>query len=181
LSDPPALVVGHAMVGSPTAADRFQLGRMLYLLRDGSLAVELLSVGELQRLFSSAIFAVEPSALQGATVPQLDEHARALRRNLSRRARNELPLAVNRLLQEGGRLDVPGWATAVLNSANRAAFLVCADIVVAVQQLAGALGDPADRSSEENVKLLVEHALATDLLPFSVSTQYFELRQLLQK
>jgi tetratricopeptide (TPR) repeat protein len=82
LGDPPALVIGYELLSTQSAADRFRLGRALYLLKGGLVPLETLSREELKRLFSSAIYGVSPAAIQGQTIPQLDDHSRVLHRTL---------------------------------------------------------------------------------------------------
>jgi hypothetical protein len=173
-----ALVVGHAVVTNLDAGRRFQIGRTMSLLRDRAFALEILSLDELELLFSAAIFSAEPGASFALSRPQVEAESRRLAKVLPRKARRTLPLAVARFMQEGG--DLRAWIDGVLATANRAGLLVSGDIIAAMEQLVPALRDAAARagkSSQELAELVSRAPQAAQLLVYSVGGSYLRLRK----
>jgi hypothetical protein len=90
--------------------------------------------------------------------------------HLSPEARAAATAAVDRVLEEDGKLDVLAWLRSVETIACRAALLVSGDVTVASGALAVAGAAPGGRSARDR---------ADELLPFAVSQPYTALRHLL--
>jgi tetratricopeptide (TPR) repeat protein len=169
-----ALVLGHNVVSAMGPVQRFRVGRTMSMLRDRAFALEVLDRDELERIFSAAIFKVEPTAPLPLPAAEIEPEANRLYKALPRKARKGLSLAVTRYLQEGGELD--DWIAGVLATANRSGLLACGEIQVALGELVGDLRDPARRAPREVVRIVEQNAQVARLLVFSVSSDYLNLR-----
>lgn len=177
VSETAALVVSSDVAVARGAGQRFRLGRALALLHDRTASLEALTLGQIQLIIGGAIHLVNSEVVAGGALAEVRESAKALQRVLSRKARRALPLAVNRLLQEGAALDIDGWRRGALLTADKAALLACGDIVVAMQQTVPELRKAHRRNRGASVELLANHPVALHLLPFSVSKQCVMLRR----
>lgn len=165
-----ALVLGHKVVSSMSAAQRFRLGRTISLLRDRAFVLQVLPRTDLERLIAAAVFRVEPTASLSLPRSEVEPEAQRLYRALPRKARKALPLAVTRFMQEGGELDA--WVEGVLTTADRCGLLACGDVMVAMGELQSGGADAAESKP-------VGPQVAKMLL-YSVSTDYLNLRKELQ-
>jgi hypothetical protein len=121
----------------------------------------------LQALLTAGISLVKPGLRTSLT-----DYGHSLRADLADRvgakARPELEAAVDGLLSDGSTLDLNAWARSVEKVACRAALLASGDVTVAGSVLA-VLGAPLGGQSAAN--------RARDLLPFTVSREFSELRK----
>ncbi|MFN7696553.1 MAG: hypothetical protein ACK5U8_01550, partial [Deltaproteobacteria bacterium] len=103
--------------------------------------------------------------------PQIDQTAQGLRSKLQAPQLDAIGTLGRRFIQAGARTDVKKWLQGVELTACRAGFLVCNDLDTAARmvQALGPTG-PVDLSPKEKVK---------ELVLFSVSEEYFRLRQTL--
>jgi tetratricopeptide (TPR) repeat protein len=103
--------------------------------------------------------------------PQIDQTAQGLRSKLQAPQIDAIGTLGRRFIQAGARTDVKKWLQGVELTACRAGFLVCNDLDTAARmvQALGPTG-PVDLSPKEKVK---------ELVLFSVSEEYFRLRQTL--
>ncbi|MCA9669387.1 MAG: tetratricopeptide repeat protein, partial [Myxococcales bacterium] len=171
----PGLVVGHQVVSTMDAAQRFRVGRAVSMLGVQASALSVLDRDELNRILGAAIFIHEPSVLFEAPRDDVEAMSRRLQKVLSRKAKKALPLAVDRFLREGGKLD--RWIEGTLESANRAGLLASGDIVAAIDGLlAGATGSARPKDKSSVLAALEDSPQAQRLLLFSVSRQYLDLR-----
>ncbi len=102
---------------------------------------------------------------------QIDQTAQELRKYLQAPQMDAIGTLGRRFVQAGARTDVKKWLQGVEITACRAGFLVCNDLDTAARmvQALGATG-PVDVPPKEKVK---------ELVLFSVSEEYFRLRQAL--
>jgi hypothetical protein len=174
----PALIVGHSVLSSMSTTARFNIGRTLSLLRDHAFALEILHHSELELLFYSAIYTADSSLSFPLPRSQVEAESRRLKKVLSRKSKQNLPLVVNRWKQEGG--DLQEWVRGVLGTANRAGLLVCGDILAALDQLVEPLRGSSVRekkSSEEIAKIVGKNRQAVELVLYSISKNYLSLRR----
>jgi methylthioribose-1-phosphate isomerase len=102
---------------------------------------------------------------------QIDQTAQEIRKYLQAPQLDAIGTLGRRFVQAGARTDVKKWLQGVEITACRAGFLVCNDLDTAARmvQALGATG-PVDVPPKEKVK---------ELVLFSVSEEYFRLRQAL--
>jgi cellulose synthase operon protein C len=181
-----ALVVGHAVVSSMGAEQRFHAGRHLALLRDDAAALAILPRAEIESVIAAAIRLAAPKT----TIPQCrDVPSRLvdrLEQALSRKKRKTLLGLVGEL--DTGSLDIGGWLDALLFGANRSGLLVCGDIRAALD-LVGAVGEsesaqvkpsPDDKDlAESALRQLKQNPQAVDLMRFAFSREHADLRRAL--
>jgi tetratricopeptide (TPR) repeat protein len=168
----PALIVGNGLLqGRQEKELAYALGKRLTLLRaDHVMRWPRIvpQVSELKAFFLAALKLVQPkvpvkSDMEGAVT----ERVELLRRFLPPQHMETLAEVVRRFFESKAEADLHKWATAVDYTSTRAGFLLCNDLEVAVQQVlseAIAVGsaDPKDK--------------VRDLIQWSVSEEYFELR-----
>ena len=166
-----AVVLGRqALSGRSLAELSFMAAHHLAFFRPGSRLLPYFSdVGQVRSLVQAAASLCRPEMVSG-----LDETASTLRPRLEAwlapEAREAVRAAVERLLDDGGKLDVVQWVRSVEIVACRAALLVAGDVTVAGNVLAVAGSAPGGRSARDR---------ARELLPYSISQSYTALRHLL--
>jgi tetratricopeptide (TPR) repeat protein len=103
--------------------------------------------------------------------PQVDAVAAELRGKLQPAQLDVLGTLSRRFVQAGARTDVKKWLQGVEVTACRAGFLICNDIETAAKMITalGAQG-PVDLAPKDKIK---------EIVLFSVSEEYFRLRQAL--
>ncbi len=107
--------------------------------------------------------------------PQLEGAVDSAHRTLSERitgaALDRLVAPVHQMLSEGGQLDIGKWMAAVDHTADRVGFIACDDLETALGVL--------EAAQQIDVELAAADR-ARQLLLYSVSRQYIELRERLQ-
>jgi tetratricopeptide (TPR) repeat protein len=93
--------------------------------------------------------------------------AELLGSRMDQRARESVALAVEKLLEGGGTLDILRWLRSVEETACRAGLLACGDVTVAPSVLSMAGNTPGGLSAAERARAL---------FPFCVSQRYSALR-----
>ncbi len=107
----------------------------------------------------------------GAADPAVDQWAQMMQSRLSPTSTESLRIVAKRFIEAGGRGDVKRWMQAVELTACRAGFLVCNDLEVAGRMIAALpSAGPQDLPPKDKIK---------ELVLFSVSEQYFRLREAL--
>jgi hypothetical protein len=103
--------------------------------------------------------------------PQADQFATEMRPKLQAAQIDVVGTLGRRFIQAGARTDVKKWLQGVEVTACRAGFLICNDLDTAARMIT-ALGPsgPVDLAPKDKVK---------ELVLFSVSEEYFRLRQAL--
>jgi tetratricopeptide (TPR) repeat protein len=105
----------------------------------------------------------------GSADPAVDQWAQMIQPRLSPTHLESLRVIAKRFLEAGGRGDVKKWMQAVELTACRAGFLICNDLEIAgrmIQSMPSA--GPQDLPPKDKIK---------ELVLFSVSEQYFRLRE----
>ena len=182
----PAIVVGRAILtGNATA--RFRVGRALLLLREGAVALERISVIELEGLFADAAVVAgvpESSArlLESSAAPGGSGRgrSRALAKAMSRKTRKALERQAPRFTAEA--LDAAGFRAAVLATADRFGLIMAGDIGTAVQVVTrrerssdDAALTSADVAGDERAMALIRFALSDDYLALRGPSQAWEV------
>jgi tetratricopeptide (TPR) repeat protein len=168
----PALIVGSALLQGKQEKDlAYALGKRLTLLRaDHVLRWPRIvpQVSELRAFFLAALKLVQPKLPVKADMEvPVAERVEILHRFMPPQHMEQLAEVVRRFLDSKAEVDLHKWATSVDYTATRAGFLLCNDLEVAVQQI---MSEPiAVGSADPKDKL-------RDLIQWSVSEEYFELR-----
>jgi tetratricopeptide (TPR) repeat protein len=168
----PALVVGSALLqGKQEKELAYALAKRLTLLRADHIVRWpriVPQVSELKAFFLAALRLVQPNVpvSKDMEVP-VGERVALLRKFLPPQQMETLAEVVRRFIDSKAEVDLHKWAIAVDYTSTRAGFLMCNDLEVAAQAIMSepiAVGsaDPKDK--------------VRDLLQWSVSEEYFELR-----
>jgi hypothetical protein len=173
ITEPPASVVGQLLLSGFTPQDlTFEIGRHLAYYRGEHYIrwVEPTTAG-LRILLLSAVKAVNP---QFKTPPDpsgvLDQTVATLASSLTPAAKEQLGGLVRKFIQKTGEADIKKWINAVEMTACRCGFLLCNDIQSAARMIQNQAATVGDVPAKEKIK---------ELVLFSVSEQYFKLRQAL--
>jgi tetratricopeptide (TPR) repeat protein len=168
----PAVIVGAALLqGKQEKELAYALGKRMTLLRSDHVMRWpriVPQVSELKAFFLAALKIVEPKVpVKGDMEQPVAERVELLRRFLPPQHMEQLAEVVRRFLESKVEADLHKWAHAVDYTSTRAGFLLCNDLEIAAQQV---LAEPiAVGSADPKDKV-------RDLIQWSVSEEYFELR-----
>jgi tetratricopeptide (TPR) repeat protein len=168
----PAVIVGSGLLQGKQEKDlAYALGKRLALLRaDHVMRWPRIvpQVSELKAFFLAALKLVNNKVPIKKDMEQpVAERVELLRRFLPPQLMEQLAEVVRLFLESKAEADLHKWALAVDFTATRAGFLLCNDLEVAAQQV---LSEPvAVGSADPRDKV-------RDLIQWSVSEEYFELR-----
>lgn len=166
----PALVLGRAALtaDAPPQAMAFLAARQLAYFRPGFYTRFLVptSTGLKAWLFAAIKLIVPQFPVSPDMEGPVKENMDLLSKKFHGPHREHLASLVTKMLQGGGSLDLRRWVAAVDLSADRAGFLLAHDMEVAIEMVK-ASEDPA-LPSRDRIK---------ELILFSVSEDYFQLRQ----
>jgi tetratricopeptide (TPR) repeat protein len=163
------------VLGRPVLAER-SVGELAFLAahhlayaRPGWRMIGLLeTLEEIRSLMLGGMAVARPDLEPFATTGKDEQSiAQLLASHMDQRARETVALAVEKIVESGGTLDVPAWLKSVEETACRAGLLACGDVTVASSVLAVAGHPPGGLSAAER---------ARSLLPFCVSQRYSALR-----
>jgi tetratricopeptide (TPR) repeat protein len=168
----PAIIVGAALLQGKQEKDlAYSLGKRLSLLRaDHVLRWPRIvpQVNELKAFFLAALRLVQPKLQVKADMEQpVAERVELLRRFMPPQHMETLAEVVRRFIESKAEVDLHKWAKAVDYTSTRAGFLLCNDLETAVQQV---VSEPISVGSVDPRDKI------RDLIQWSVSEEYFELR-----
>jgi hypothetical protein len=169
-TDPPSIIVGSNLIHNATEEEvHFLMGRCLWLIRKAMVLPARLMPRELEVLVAAAIRQYRPDFAP----PNVDEEAlKAASRHVakvSRKLRQTLmPFALE---CSGSGFDARAWGAAVVHSANRVGLLACRSTKAAFDALCRAAGQNSGEGRP------VDSPEAEELLRFSVSVEYLQLRR----
>jgi hypothetical protein len=170
----PAIVLGRAAFEAQVTpqAMAYVAGRHLTYFRPGFYVRHLIPTGTgLKAWLFAAIklsvpqFPVTPD-LQG----QVAEAITSMQADFQGIQREKLASLVSKLLQAGGALDLKKWVAAIDLTADRAGFVLAHDLGCATEVM---------RATEDGASVPVKDRMK-ELVLFSVSEEYFALRDKLQ-
>lgn len=168
----PSVVLGMAALSAdvPQQAAAFIAARHLTYFRPGLYVRHLVPSGT--GLKSWLFAAIKMNVPQFPVAPDIEgpvqEARQALESALKGQARDHLQRIVSKLLQGGGALDLKKWVAAVDLTADRAGLLVAHDLETAVEII---------RASDESSSVVPNQERLKELVLFSVSEDYFQLRE----
>ena len=168
----PALVLGSRVAAGEvlTAAERFRIGRALFLLLENALVLRDRSVREIRRLFLALGKAATPPCelpLRGSTedTAALEEETKQVLKLLGRKDRKLVGSFLPGVAASFEGLDLGEFARALSYGANRAGLILAGDAKPALDEALREMGGPAAAAADLG-----------DLLQYLVSEEYFSLR-----
>ncbi len=168
-SNPPAAIVGSTLLSGYQPQDlTYVIGRFLtYYKAEHFIRTMMTSHSELRMVLLAAM----RIAGVGPADPSIDQWAAQLQPHLAPAALDGLRSVCRKFVESGGSTDIKAWMQAVELSGMRAGFLMCNELETAVRMVQALPPDfPADLPVQEKLK---------ELVLFSVSEEYFRLRELL--
>jgi hypothetical protein len=170
-ASPPAIGIGAgARAGGPQQALAFVAGRHASYYRSGHYIRQLVPTGTGLRswLFASIRMLSPKFPIPAAMENQVKEHIDAIRAHLSAPQRDGLRSMTQKLLEAAPELDMKGWMAGVDLSADRLGFVLSNDLK---------LSNAVIEASPEDTSVLSRKDRLRELLVYSISEQYFELRK----
>jgi hypothetical protein len=170
-AETPSITLGATALRSdvPLRPAAFIAGRQLAYLRPGSYLRHVLASGTALKAWLFA--AIKLTAPQFPVAPELSgavsEAMSALDTGIQGPSRDQLTRVVSKLLQSGTALDLKRWAGGIDLTADRAGFLLAHDLETAVAVV---------RASDETSSTVPQQDRFQELVLFSVSKAYFDLR-----
>lgn len=167
---PTAMVGKSVLSGKSLLEMAFLVGRDLtYYRPEHYVLVLYATLKDLTALLLAAIKLIRPNL----TVPEsskleVRELTNVFRNKLKAEEQEKLREAVELFDQAGGRVDLVGWARSIEIAATRAGLLLCGDLAVAAKIV---------ENDERGIAELTARDRLNDLIPFSVSGAYAQLRQ----
>jgi hypothetical protein len=170
---PPASVAGQTVLtGFAPQELTFIVGKHLSTYRGEHYIKNIFpTLGELKVVLFSAIkliiadFQVPPEMAQA-----VNQTAQQIARFIQPVERDSLRLVVQKFVEEGAKADLKRWMQATDITAARAGLLLCADLEIAKKIIGAEPQLPGDLPPADKMK---------ELLIFSVSDQYLQLRKAL--
>ncbi|MBX3202183.1 MAG: protein kinase [Labilithrix sp.] len=167
----PAIVLGQAAFDNtiPNQSLAFLAGRHLTSFRPGFYVRHLVPTGTGLKawLFAAIKLCVPQFPVSPDLMGQVNEAMQAMGQDFAGGEKDKLASAVSKLLQAGGALDLKKWVAAIDLTADRVGFLLAHDLQLATEVI---------RSTEEATSVAVKERMK-DIVLFSVSEEYFALRQ----
>jgi tetratricopeptide (TPR) repeat protein len=170
-AEPPSSVAGQTVLtGFSPQELTFIIGKHLAMYRGEHYIKTLFpTVTELTVLLFAAIKLVQPDAPSPGDIDkQVMATAQTLRTFMQPMQIEGLRMVVKKFVADGAKANLKRWSQTVDVTANRAGFLLCGDLEIAKKIIAAEPQQPGDLPPQEKLK---------ELLLFSVSDQYFSLRQ----
>ncbi len=168
----PAVIVGSALLQGKQEKDlAYALGKRLSLLRADHVVRWpriVPQVSELKAFFLAALKLVQPKVpIKDEMQGPVNQRVALLHQFLPPQQTEQLAEVARRFIESKAEADLHKWAVSVDYTSTRAGFLLCNDLETAVSQIMSepvAVGsaDPKDK--------------VRDLIQWSVSEEYFELR-----
>lgn len=168
----PSLVLGRVAMSHevPPQVAAFVAARQLAYYRPGMYLRHFITTGT--GLKSWLFAAIKLTAPQFPVAPDLEgpvtEALAALKATLSPELKEHLNSVVSKVLQSGTPLDLKRWVAAVDLTADRAGFIAAHDLEAATQVV---------QASEEGAAAVPNQERSKELVLYSASARYFELRR----
>lgn len=167
----PAIILGRSAFDQNISnqALAFIAGRHMAYFRPGFYVRHLVPTGTGLKawLFAAIKLCVPQFPVSADLAGQVNEAMTALSQDFQGGEKDKLASHVSKLLQAGGALDLKKWVASIDLTADRVGFLLAHDLQIATEML---------RTTEEAASAPVKERMK-DIVLFSVSDDYFALRQ----
>ncbi len=167
----PAIVLGRAAFEAqvPTQSMAFVAGRHLTYYRQGYYVRHLVPTGTGLKawLFAAIKTCVPQFPVSADLMGPVDEAMAAMKGDFQGVQKERLSSLVSKLIQTGASLDLKKWTASIDLTADRIGFLLAHDLQLATEVIR-ATEEGASVPGKERVK---------EVVLFSVSEEYFEIRQ----
>lgn len=164
----PALLLGTRVAQNLiTPAERFRIGKALFLISENALVLRDLSVREIGQLFTALARAAQPSCELPLTIKhpeQVEQEAKRVGKLLTRKDRKILGTLLPQIAEGFEAINLAEFARALGYGSNRLGLVAAGDPKVALEEMAQLAGDPPNGPE------------MGDLLQYMVSEEYFTLR-----
>jgi hypothetical protein len=171
----PAIVCGQAAVDGdlPGQMATFIAARHLSYYRAGLYVRQIVptSAGLKSWLFAAIKLITPKFPVAKDLEGPVRQALAALEEGLTPKLRDHLAQVVSKLLSDGASLDIKRWISGVDHTVDRAGFVLCDDLATAVEVIRAGEDPSVQPDMTERVK---------DLLSFSVSEQYQDIRERLR-
>jgi tetratricopeptide (TPR) repeat protein len=168
----PSLTLGATALRPdvPLRPAAFIAGQKLAFMRPGSYVRHVLATGTALKswLFAAIKLTAPQFPVAAELAGAVAEAMQALDAGIQGPARDQLTRVVAKLLQSGTALDLKRWVAGIDLTADRAGFLLAHDLETAVAVV---------RATEDPSAVVSQDERFQELLLFSVSPAYFELRE----
>jgi golgin subfamily B member 1 len=172
-NDQPASVAGQTVLtGFSPQELTFIVGKHLAMYRGEHYIKTLFpAISELTVMLFAGIKMVAPEAPVPADIDKaVMATAQTLRQYIQPMQLEGLRMVVKKFLAEGAKANIKRWVQTVEITAARTGLLLCGDLEIAKKIIAAEPQQPNDLTPPEKLK---------ELILFSISEQYFALRQML--
>jgi tetratricopeptide (TPR) repeat protein len=180
----PAILLGRELVNLPFGEQRFEVARALSYIKDNHMVVPRLNPDELELLYFGVLHMIDASApLPEGRETTISETARKLSRTISRKSKKALEdLVVEFSITP--QPDFAAWKRGVEMTASRTGLAVSGEVGPAMTCLWRRAQEGKDvpalgATLQELQDSLNRNDEVRDLLAYSVSEEYFGLRELL--
>jgi tetratricopeptide (TPR) repeat protein len=168
----PSFLMGRNLLHERTEKDlAFLLARRLVRLRADQFLLSpeaVPSLGDLRVIVAAAVKLVHPEfELPGTDVAAVRKYTAFLQRSVQPLTLASATAAIEQIVVEPGRVNLEAWSAGANQSADRAALLLCGDVVSAVREILRAPEVPGS-DAETAVK---------ELIRWSVSGDHLDLRE----
>ncbi len=175
----PSILLGSTLASDASQRQRaFLVARAAELYRSGHTLCEKLPPMELEALAAALCMALIPGATPPGSGPASAAWANTMGQPMTEQIRTALRERAKTYMNRYGELDLGKWRRACLATAGRVALLLSCDVddaIAAVLRLRG-FDDVGD---DHRASVLLESPEALDLFRFSLSNNYFKLREAL--
>ncbi len=175
----PTILLGSTLASDASQRQRaFLVARAAELYRSGHTLCERLPPLELEALAAALCMALIPGATPPGTSASSTAWASIIGQPMTEQIRTALRDRAKTYMTRYGELDLGKWRRACLATAGRVALLLSCDVedaIAAVLRLRG-FDDVGD---DQRAAVLLESPEALDLFRFSLSANYFKLREAL--
>lgn len=167
----PAIILGRAAFEQNVATQQlaFIAGRHMTYFRPGFYVRHLVPTGTGLKawLFAAIKLCVPQFPVSADLAGQVNEAMAAMNQDFQGGEKDKLASVVSKLLQAGGALDLKKWVASIDLTADRVGFLLAHDLQLATEVM---------RATDDGASVPVKDRMK-DLVLFSVSEEYFALRQ----
>ena len=167
----PSLIVGAELLQGRGEKDlAFPVAAFLTKLRpEHYLRLTIPTNTELGIAFLSAVKLVQPQfPVPPAQAPTVEQYLAILRSSVPPEWHEQLAIVVKRFIESKGEINLQRWSQAVDLTAHRAAFIIANDLMLSTRFIQMEPATVGGLTAKDKVK---------ELILYSISSEYFEVRQ----